>query len=217
MTTDTDLALDPVHPWEAPELAEEFSKESFEQAGEAFNAFDKTIAGLHETNQSWLKGEISGDVADQLRQQSRLSARMGGVEDSQMARNLQARDFGTTSMQIQQQGMQQEGAIAGLQQASAQMREQRSQFMQQMLEQSRQFGASLEQDALRTQLAHRELMLKQDAFNAEQNMRIIEMITNATMAQTGQQVQAAIGKVKDSGILGTFNKLQEFLGEFLPK
>ena len=217
ITTDTDIALDPIPEWEAPEIAADFAPQAFEEAGEALDMFESTIKGLQETNQSWLKGEISDDVADQLRQQSRLSAREGGAgEDSQMSRNLQARDFGTTSMQIQQQGVQQEAVVGQMQQALSGIREQRSQFMQQTLEQSRQFGASLEQDATRTQLAHRELMLKQDAFNAEQNLRLVEIISNATMAMTGQQVQAALGDVDESGIVGTYNKLLGDLERWLP-
>ena len=218
ITTDTDMTLDPIPEWEAPEIASEFAPQAFEQSGEALDSFEQTIKGLHDVNQAWLKGEISGDVADQMRQQSRLSSRMGGAgEDSQLSRNLQARDFGMTSMQIQQQGFQQEAVVGQMQQALSGIREQRSQFMQQTLEQSRQFGASLEQDALRTQLSHRELMLKQDAFNAEQNLRLVEIISNATMAMTGQQVQAAISDVSDSGITSTFNTLQKQLEGLLSR
>ena len=93
------------------------------KADEAIGGLDDMIGGLREKNKDWLAGKISGDAADQLRAQSALSARSGGAgAGSQMARNLQAKDFGLTSMQIQQQGMQQEGAIAGLQQGLAGMR-----------------------------------------------------------------------------------------------
>jgi len=218
ITTDTDMTLDPIPEWEAPEIASEFAPQAFEQSGEALDSFEQTIKGLHDVNQAWLKGEISGDVADQLRQQSRLSSRMGGVgEDSQMSRNLQARDFGTTSMQIQQQGVQQEAVVGQMQQGLAGIREQRSQFMQDMLERSRQFGASHEQDATRTQLMHKELMLKQDAFNAEQNLRLVQLISEATMSMTGQQVQAAMGDVSDSGITASFNTLMKQLEDLLSR
>ena len=218
MTTDTDLGIDAFPGWNAPETASQFSKESFEQANEALSSFEETINQLRETNQAWMRGEISGDVADQMRQQSRLAARMGGAgTDSQMARNVQARDFGTTSMQIQEAGMAREAGIAQLQQAVAGIREQRSQFMESMLEQSRQFGASLEQDHLRTQMTHRDLMMRQDQFNAQQNLRLVEIITNATLAMTGQQVQAAISDVSDGGITSSFSVLQSQLEQLLAR
>ena len=212
ITSQVDMALDPIPEWEVPEIAATESRPAFDAASNALDATQEMISGLRQKNESWLKGEIGGDVADQLRSQAALGARAGGVgTGSQMSRNLQARDFGTTSQQIQQQGMATEAALTGAQASMSQIREQRSQFMQQSLEQSRQFGASNALDQTRTQLMHKELMLKQEAFNAEQNMRLVEMINALTMGQAGLQVQAAMGDVDDSGITKAFNNLQSQL------
>jgi hypothetical protein len=216
VVTDVDLSPEKFPEWEAPEIAGENAVSSFSKANEALDVSQELLKGLREKNQAWLKGEISGDVADQLRSQAALSARSGGIGvGSQMSRNLQARDFGLTSLDIQQKGIAQETQITQLQQGMAQVREQRSQFQQQMLEQSRQFGASLSQDAARTSLARGELLLKQEAFNAEQNMRLVELIASSAMSMTGQQLQAAGAGISDTGITSTFNNIQKQLETLL--
>ena len=242
VTTNVDLSVPDVPTYEPMDLSGiEYNPTSpdaadVERADSAIAGLEDMISGLREKNKDWLAGRISGDVADQLRSQSALSARSGGAgAGSPLARNLQARDFGLTSMQIQQQGMQQEGALAGLQQGLAGMREQRMQFMTQLREEqeryrgsfamdkaktgeaSRQFGANLQDQMYRTQLAQRELLLKQEAFNAEQNFRLVELITNSTLAMMGQQVQAAGSDVDFGGNLTTFNDLQAKLERLLAR
>ena len=196
-------------------------------ADSSLGAAEDLVAQLRQANESWLRGEISGDAADQVRSQAALSARAGGVGvSSQAARNLQARDFGTTSMQIQQQGIAQGGQINQLQQGISGLRENRMRFLEEQHqfsseyrraaaaaeEQSRQFGAGLVDQMYRSQLAHRELMLKQEAFNAEQNMRIVELIAQTTAGLGQLQVQAAVGGVDDdSGITSMFDNLQQQL------
>jgi hypothetical protein len=242
VTTNVDLSVPDIPEYKPMDLTGiEYNPTSpdaadVKKADDAIAGLGDMIGGLREKNKDWLAGKISGDTADQLRAQSALSARSGGAgAGSQMARNLQARDFGLTSMQIQQQGMQQEGALAGLQQGFAGMREQRMQFMAQMREEqeryrsafamdkaktgeaSRQFGANLQDQMYRTQLAQKELLLKQEAFNAEQNFRLVELITNATTTMTGQQVAAAQNDIVDSGITSSFDKLQSQLQALLAR
>jgi hypothetical protein len=232
VTTNVDLSVPDIPEYKPMDLTGiEYNPTSpdaadVKKADDAIAGLGDMIGGLREKNKDWLAGKISGDTADQLRAQSALSARSGGAgAGSQMARNLQARDFGLTSMQIQQQGMQQEGAISQLQQGFAGMREQRMQFMAQMREEqeryrsafamdkaktgeaSRQFGANLQDQMYRTQLAQKELLLKQEAFNAEQNFRLVELITNSTTQMMGLQVQAAGNKTDFAGGISTFNTL----------
>ena len=221
-------------------------------ADSELDALSGFVEGLRANNADWLAGKVSGDVADQVRAQSAQNARAGGAgAGSQAARNLQARDLGLTSMQIQEKGIAQQGQIASLQQGVASLRENRFQYMQnlreqqhqfssqygasaasqqeqfkqfgatfglnkaQLEEQSRQFGASFADQAYRTQLAYKELLLKQDAFNAEQNMKIVDLISSAAMAMTNQQVTAASNNVNDAGITTTFNTLQAQLQSLL--
>ena len=229
ITTNLDMSLEPVKPYEPMELPEEGARTSFDStsADAAAGALESMISELRDKNKAWMEGRISGDTADQLRSQSALSARAGGIgTTSQAARSLQARDFGLTSMAIQEKGMATEGALAQLQQSAAALRENRYQFLSNLTEQqhqfseqlittraaageqSRQFGAGLADQLTRTQLAHKELMLKQEAFNADMNMQLVQLISSVTMAQTGQQLTAAQSNIDDSGITSTFNNLQ---------
>lgn len=64
---------------------------------------------------SQLAGEVPADVAMQVQRRSAAQALLGGYGGgSGIGRNLSARDFGLTSMGIQQQGMANFGALASL-------------------------------------------------------------------------------------------------------
>ena len=236
VTTDLDMSIPDIPEYEPLDLSGiEYDPASpdlqdLSKADTALGAMEDMIGGLREKNKDWMAGKVSGDTADQLRSQAALSARMGGAGvDSQMSRNLQARDFGLTSMQIQEAGMQRESQLTQLQQGLAGIREQRMQFMTQLREQqsqfgsafemdkakvgeaSRQFGANLQDQMYRTQLAHKELMLKQEAFNAEQNMRLVELITQSTLGFLQLQVQAAGQETDFGGGVKTYETLQRQL------
>lgn len=216
ITSTVDLKLEPVKPWTTPEV-QEISPEDIAATGETATAqlksLEDTAKQLQAINEPYLKGQISGDVADQLRIQSAETALAGGIgADSPAARGLQARDFGLTSMDIQQRGIQTATAVAGIQEVVAKMGEDRYRFMETLsderkkfVEQSRQFGATLEQDALRTQVAFRELLLRQDMFNKEQNLKSIEIMTNLASQQAALQVSAATSGVSFN--MGPVNKI----------
>ena len=236
VTTDLDMSIPDIPEYEPLDLSgikydpASPDLQDLSKADTALGAMEDMIGGLREKNKDWMAGKVSGDTADQLRSQAALSARMGGAGvDSQMSRNLQARDFGLTSMQIQEAGMQRESQLTQLQQALAGMREQRMQFMTQLREEqeryrgafemdkakvgeaSRQFGANLQDQMYRTQLAHKELMLKQEAFNAEQNMRLVELISQSTLGFLQLQVQAAGQETDFGGGVKTYETLQKQL------
>ncbi len=241
ITTDLDMSIPDIPEYEPLDLSgikydpASPDLQDLSKADTALGAMEDMIGGLREKNKDWMAGKVSGDTADQLRSQAALSARMGGAGvDSQMSRNLQARDFGLTSMQIQEAGMQRESQLTQLQQALAGMREQRMQFMTQLREEqeryrgafemdkakvgeaSRQFGANLQDQMYRTQLAHKELMLKQEAFNAEQNMRLLEILTNAALASTGQQIQASASEVPMEGLTESYQSILDRIKGYLP-
>lgn len=54
--------------------------------------------------ESYMLGEIPDDVAKQVRQQAAFQANQGGVA-GQLAGNLEARDLGRTSLQLQEKGI----------------------------------------------------------------------------------------------------------------
>jgi len=218
ITTDVNMGLDEIQAWEPPSIASlENQQAEFGKADTLFGAAEEMLSGLREKNAAWLKGEISADVAEGLRSRAALSARSGGAAGSQASRNLQARDLGLTSMQIQESGMQREAQLSELSRGLGAIREQRAQFMTQLHEQSRQFGANLADQMTRTQLAHRELILKQEAFNAEQNMRLVELISQSTLGMMQLQVQAAGSDVDFSGGVSTFETLQSQLENLLSR
>lgn len=61
-----------------------------------------------------LRGEIPADVAQQVGRSSAAQGFNLGIQGSQLGRNLTARDLGLTSLQIQQQGLQNMAGLAQL-------------------------------------------------------------------------------------------------------
>ena len=79
-----------------------------EQLRRAIPGYDQLISQAGKNIGSNLRGEISTDVQSQLQRSSAGRALSGGFgAGSGVGRNLSARDFGLTSMQIQNQGLQQ--------------------------------------------------------------------------------------------------------------
>lgn len=72
---------------------------------EALKRADEISFQMLDNVQSQLRGEINPDVADQLKRQAAEISQQIGVR-GQAAKYLTARDLGLTSMDIQQQGMQ---------------------------------------------------------------------------------------------------------------
>jgi hypothetical protein len=78
------------------------------QLRRAIPGYDQLISQASSNIGSALKGEISSDVQSQLQRSSAGRALSGGYgAGSGVGRNLAARDFGLTSMQIQNQGLAQ--------------------------------------------------------------------------------------------------------------
>ena len=218
ITTATDLSLPEGLDWSPPEIASlENQRAQFAESDRLLGDSESILKDLAAKNESWMRGEVPADVQERLRENAALSARAGGLSGSQAARNLQARDLGLTSMQIQESGMQRAAGISELQKGLAGIREQRAQYLASLQENSRQFGANLADQVMRTQLAHRELMLKQDAFNADQNMRLVELISQSTLGFMQLQTSAAQNDVDFSGGVTTFDTLQRQLENLLSR
>ena len=78
------------------------------QLRRAIPGYDQLIAQAGKTIGSRLRGEVDQDVQSQLQRSSAGRALSGGYgAGSGVGRNLAARDFGLTSMQIQNQGLAQ--------------------------------------------------------------------------------------------------------------
>lgn len=78
------------------------------QLRRAIPGYDQLVSQASSNIGSALKGEISSDVQSQLQRSSAGRALSGGYgAGSGVGRNLSARDFGLTSMQVQNQGLAQ--------------------------------------------------------------------------------------------------------------
>jgi hypothetical protein len=78
------------------------------QLRRAIPGYDQLISQASSNIGSALKGEISSDVQSQIQRSSAGRALSGGFgAGSGVGRNLSARDFGLTSMQVQNQGLAQ--------------------------------------------------------------------------------------------------------------
>jgi hypothetical protein len=77
----------------------------------------KQLGQVSNIAQSYLQGQIPQDVQSQIQRATAQQALQGGYGGTGMARNLTARDFGTTSMQLQQTGLNMLGTGVGLAQS----------------------------------------------------------------------------------------------------
>jgi NAD kinase len=169
------------------------------ETDEAMAAFGEDIQKLRSVNESYLKGEISGDVAERLRAHSAETAMAGGIStESPAARSLQARDFGLTSIEMQQAGIETGTRIAALQENLTKLSEDRYKFQESLFldrqkveEQSGQFASTYGIDTARTIIADNELRLKQDTFSKEYNFKMYELVAGLVSSQANLQVQAA--------------------------
>jgi hypothetical protein len=76
-----------------------------------------SISQIGSLANTYLSGQIPQDVQDQIQRATAQQSEQGGYGDTQMARNLTARDLGLTSLQLQQTGASMAGT--GMQMAGA--------------------------------------------------------------------------------------------------
>lgn len=225
VVADTDLTLSPIKPWEVADTPVASPEPYKAKSDSSLDALSSMVSEMKTANESRMKGQISGDVADQIRiNAAEVSGASGIGVDSPAARALTARDLGLTSMDIQERGLATAGQIAGIQSEIVKLSENRYQFTEQLAqsqrafrEQSRQFGATLEQDAIRIQLAYKELVMRQEMFNAEQNLRLVSLVSQLVTSQAQLQVQAASAEVGDEAITAAFDDMILNIGALLKK
>jgi hypothetical protein len=127
--------------------------------------FDELAVGAGKVVQDQLAGKVPEDVQKQLRiMRAESSLGFGLGAGSQASKNVEARDLGLTSLQIQQQGVAGAQALAGL------------------VESKRQYNKNYElnisqhmQDVRRTDLSATELMESSRRFNKQQELMAAEL------------------------------------------
>lgn len=149
-----------------------------------------------------LRGEIPADVAQQVGRSSAAQGFNLGIQGSQLGRNLTARDLGLTSLQIQQQGLQNMAGLAQLTtptpfnvQSMFFSPQQRLQFAQQ--ERNTRFNRDLMAAGVAAAPSPQQAAMGNAIANFAQDVRQIGVF----QAGRGQQSQSVIGQ-PGSGFAG---------------
>jgi len=148
------------------------SAESVARLTKAEKSFDK----VSDANASFLKGEVSDDVWDQVQRRAAESTALQGLGVGVMAGKKSARDLGLQSLNIKQQGMQTEAALGqaygGLAQSYETMRQFDSAFSQS--------AEQLRQSAVSQSLTSTGMALDYAQFRSTLTNNINTMITDLT-------------------------------------
>ena len=165
-------------------------------------SLEESIDKLSAANASMLKGEIPADVSASVRRAASESAISGGIF-GEAARGLSARDLGKTSLDIKQQGIANEGAIAEAKSGLAQSYESIRQFnltrntaLAQLSIQSRQANLqAVEQERARI------------ATNIEANVNILNQIAQMAIQQQSIAASAASNDVDPTNIIASLDNM----------
>jgi len=142
---------------------------------------------LQEQATPMLSGELPDDVVAQIRNNAAEAAIQGGLGLGQAARNLEARDLGLTSIQLQQQGVQTMQAAAQIREVAAKTAEARRQFTE-----SYRLDAEKVADTLyRTDLTKAQLAEETRQFNAKTALAVNELVANLTLSTSDLQYKFA--------------------------
>jgi hypothetical protein len=202
VTVDTDLSLKPADVLDPVGVPGMDVAEMAAKATQGLGEVEKSLAKLREVNVSRLQGRLSPDVVSQIRIGSAEGAQARGIgADSPAARALSAQDLGLTSLQLQESGVQTEMGINSLQSSLAQIADSRAKFSAEFRENERRFNETLALDQTKLGLASRELMFKRDAFNAEQNARIVGFLSELSANRASAAAQIALSGKSAGGVL----------------
>jgi len=177
-----------------------------EQLDRAQMSMEESIQKLETANEPYLRGEIPEDVQSQLRRTASERIQQSGI-GGQVAEARSARDFGLTSLQIQEAGFQRQVGIAEARRAQASFLESRREYEKNYQLQSRQFV----EDMRRTDLQATEMDQIRRRFNAEQNLNLVKLI--ADLASTRAQVRAQYDVADVEGGGATVAGLNNVIGQ----
>ena len=163
-----------------------------------------SISRLSEANASMLKGEIPADVSAAVRRAASESAISGGIFGD-AARGLSARDLGKTSLDIRQQGIQNEETIAGLKDQLAASYESIREFN---LTRNNQIMA-LSQQSRQQNLSAVEQERARIATNIEANVNILGQIAQMAIQQQNIAASAAANRVDPANIIASLDNMIE--------
>jgi hypothetical protein len=161
-----------------------------------------SIDRLSSSNASMLRGEIPADVSSAVRRAASESAIAGGIFGA-AGRGLSARDLGRTSMDIKQQGFQNESSLL----------ESRNQLAA-SYESIRQYNLNRNTELAKLSLAAKQQNLSaieqermRIATNIEANVNILGQIAQLAINQQSIASQAAANKIDPSNIISSLDNM----------
>jgi uncharacterized protein YoxC len=192
------------------------SNEDLMNLGKTFDTAVANVAKSAEriasVNDAFMRGELAGDVTAEIRRNSAEKAlSSGSAVDAQMARNLRARDLGLASTQLQQQGIQNQGAVAEIQRAVAGLAESRREFAESLNANTAQFLDNVR----KTDLTGVALEQERQQFNAKSNLGLIQLIASSYEARARIQATLATADIDAGGVSEDFDTLIEQMDKLL--
>jgi hypothetical protein len=165
--------------------------------------FDDSIAEINanaemiaKTNEAYMRGELPADVVAEIRRNTAEGALKGGQgSDSQAAMNLTARDLGTSSLALQQQGITNAAAVADIYKTVASLSESKRQF-------DETFALNVNQfldNARKTDLTAVALEQERLATNAKNNLALVGYIGEMATARADISYKFAAADLDPSG------------------
>jgi hypothetical protein len=162
------------------------------------------IEAIRQLGQQLLTGNIPVDVSEAVSRASAAgSLSRGIVSDSQLSRNLTARDLGMTSLDLMGKGADVLGTTAQLSQGLAAFQESRAQYRAQF-----QLASAELRDAIRkTDLSVAQLGEEKHQFKQKMTLALNEQIINVGLAREELQFKYAAADKKPGSALSTLDNL----------
>lgn len=183
----------------APPVGQDRINALVSQYDNVIGGLQTTINKLEEANKGMLAGEIPADVQKQVMSLSSSTAGFRGLFGP-AARSLTARDLGTTSLAIKQQGIQNQGAIGSLQDSLSKTTESVRQFNTEYNLRSAQFTQSVRDSNLRGLALEQERL----EFNAKQNLAVTGLIADMVNQQQSIGYNYAAINASPGGTIETY-------------
>ena len=173
-----------------------------EIVGQKLQSMSDTIDRLSEANASMLRGEIPADVSASVRRAAGEASIAGGIFGG-ASRALSARDLGRTSMDIKQQGIQNE---QGLLEARSTLASAYESIRQYNLTRNATL-AELSIKARANNLDAINLERQRIATNIEANVNILQAIAQMAVAQQNIAATAAANDVDPANIIASLDNM----------
>ena len=178
--------------------------------GQKLGQLEDSVNRLAQANASMLRGEIPADVAANVRRAASETSIAGGTFGP-AARNLSARDLGTTSMEVKQKGIENQQKVieaqAGIASAYETIRKTNADRNSAITE--------LSIKAKQQNLTAIDVERQRIATNIEANVNIMKTIADLVSNQQSVSVSAASEDIDTTNIISSFDSIIDQLSSKL--